>query len=278
MSVQSVADALDIRRSIISMLEQAGSGHAGGALGLADVFAVLYRNVLRHNPVDPTWSQRDRLLLSNGHTCPVLYAALAHHGYFPSTTLATLRQFGSPLQGHPHREPELGIEITAGPLGQGLSVGLGMALAAQRKHQEHHTFVVTSDGEHQEGQTWEAYLLGSKYQLDNVTVIIDRNYIQISGVTEHIMPLDPLADKIKSFGWQPYEVDGHDHDALERVLLTARDDHAPSVVIAYTQPGKGVDFIANKYSWHGSPPSPEEAKQALHQLNSLDGHLETQHD
>lgn len=260
------------------MLEAAESGHAGGALGLADVFAVLYRDVLRHDSHQPTWKGRDRLLLSNGHVCPVLYATLALHGYFPEGDLLSLRQFSSPLQGHPHQNIELGIENTSGPLGQGISVVMGRALAARLKDQKHHYFVVTSDGEHQEGQTWEAYLTGAKYSLDNVTVIVDRNFIQISGVTEQVMPLESLPQKIASFGWEVFEVDGHDHQLLAQTLIQARDDKKPSVIIAYTEPGRGVDFMESKYSWHGSPPSPKEAQIALQQLNSLHGRLGTQYD
>lgn len=278
MSAQSETDALHIRRSIIRMLAQAGSGHAAGALGLADVFAVMYREVLRHNPEQPDWPGRDRLVLSNGHTCPVLYATLALHHYFSESELNRLRQLDSPLEGHPQANIAWGIEVAAGPLGQGLSQGVGMALAARLQGRKHHVFVVTSDGEHQEGQTWEAYLSGAKYALENLTVIIDRNFIQISGVTEQVMPLEPLAAKLQAFGWTVYEVSGHDHSALQATLVQARDDGRPSVVIAETEPGKGVDFMENKFSWHGEPPSPAEAQVALRQLNSLDGSLETQHD
>lgn len=271
-------DAFYIRQSIIKMLEQAGSGHAAGALGQADIMAVLYRRVLNHQPAKPLWPKRDRFVLSNGHTCPVLYATLALYGYFDKKLLSSLRQLGSPLQGHPQEQVKLGIETSSGPLGQGLSQAMGMALAAQLKQQEQHYFVMTSDGEHQEGQVWEAYQTGSKYKLDNVTVLIDRNYIQISGVTSQVMPLDSLPDKISAFGWQVYEVDGHDHQALEDVLLEARDDNRPSVIIAYTVPGKGVDFMEAKYSWHGSPPTPKQAQEALRELNSLQGKTETMYD
>lgn len=271
-------DASLIRQAIIAMLVRAKSGHAGGALGLADIFAVLYRYVLKHQATDPAWPQRDRLILSNGHTCPVLYATLALHQYFPAHLLLTLRQLDSPLEGHPHSNIQLGIETSSGPLGQGLSQAVGMALAAKLKNEDQHYFVVTSDGEHQEGQTWEAYQLGAKNKLDNLTVIVDRNYIQISGVTSQVMPLEPLVDKIRAFGWQVYEVDGHDHQEIYQTLQTARRDGQPSVVIAYTTPGKGVDFMEAKYSWHGSPPDPQEAKAALQQLNSLQDKLETQYD
>jgi transketolase len=278
MSAQSEADALSIRRHIIRMLEQAKSGHAGGALGLADVVAVLYREVINHRPTEPRWPGRDRLVLSNGHVCPVLYSALALHGYFPEKDLLSLRQIHSALEGHPKANLDMGIEVSSGPLGQGISQAVGMALAGRYQGRSHHIYAITSDGEHQEGQTWEAYLAGSKYKLDNLTVIVDRNFIQISGVTEQIMPLESLPEKLKAFGWRVYEVDGHDHGELKSVLLAARDDSQPSVVVAYTEPGRGVDFMEGKYSWHGSPPSPEEASRALRQLNSLSGSLETDYD
>lgn len=274
----SEQDALTIRRLIIEMLSRAGSGHAGGALGMADVFAVLYRDVLKHRPKNPTWDGRDRVVLSNGHICPVLYATLSLHEYFSEKELWKLRQITGELQGHPHEKPEWGIETSSGPLGQGLSQAIGMALAARLLAEKHHVFAFLSDGEHQEGQTWEAYMAGSKYEVDNLTVIIDRNFIQISGVTEQIMPLEELASKIRSFGWQVYEVNGHDHVAIKDVLLAAKADGLPSAILAYTEPGKGVDFIENRYTWHGMAPKPEEARRALRQLNSLQGMLETQHD
>jgi transketolase len=274
----SEQDALTIRRLIIEMLSRAGSGHAGGALGMADVFAVLYRNILKHKPKNPTWDGRDRVILSNGHICPVLYATLSLHEYFSEKELWKLRQTGGELQGHPHEKPEWGIETSSGPLGQGLSQSIGMALAARLSAQKHHIFTFLSDGEHQEGQTWEAYMAGAKYATDNVTVIIDRNFIQISGVTEHIMPLEDLGAKIRSFGWMVYEVNGHDHEAIAETLKSAQADGLPSAILAYTEPGRGVDFIENRYTWHGMAPKPEEAVRALRQLNSLEGMLETQHD
>jgi len=278
MSEQTVQDAYQIRKLIIQMLVEAKSGHAGGALGLADAFAVLYREVLKHSPQQPEWSDRDRVVLSNGHTCPVLYGTLALHEYFPPELLLSLRKLNAPLQGHPHEDIKLGIETTSGPLGQGLSQAVGMALAARTLKRNHHIYCFTSDGEHQEGQTWEAYLSGAKYGLGNLTVLVDRNYIQISGVTEQIAPLDSLAEKCKSFGWTVYEVNGHDHEQLLQGMQQARDDALPSVIILYTEPGRGVDFMEAKYSWHGQPPDEQQARSALKQLNSLAGRLETQHD
>jgi transketolase len=278
MSAQTLQDAYEIRKSIIQMLVEAKSGHAGGALGLADAFAVLYREVLRHSAQQPEWSDRDRVVLSNGHVCPVLYATLALHGYFSSDLLQNLRKISAPLQGHPHEDLQLGIETTSGPLGQGLSQAVGMALAARTLKRGHHIFCFTSDGEHQEGQTWEAYLTGKKYSLENLTVLIDRNFIQISGVTEQVSPLEPFVPKLQSFGWTVYEVNGHDHEQLKLVLQQAKEDQAPSVVVLYTEPGHGVDFMEAKYSWHGQPPDEQQAREALRQLNSLAGRLETQYD
>jgi len=278
MSEQTVQDAYQIRKSIIQMLVEAKSGHAGGALGLADAFAVLYREVLRHSAEQPEWSDRDRVVLSNGHTCPVLYATLALHQYFSPELLLSLRKMNSQLQGHPHEDTKLGIETTSGPLGQGLSQAVGMALAARSLKRNHHIYCFTSDGEHQEGQTWEAYLSGAKYGVSSLTVLVDRNYIQISGVTEQIEPLDPFVPKLQSFGWTVYEVNGHDHDKLQETMLQARDDGQPSVIVLYTEPGHGVDFMEAKYSWHGEPPDEQQARSALKQLNSLAGRLETQYD
>lgn len=275
---QSQRDALTIRDAIVRMLQSAGSGHAGGPLGMADVFAVLYRNVLQHRPNEPTWHARDRVLLSNGHICPVLYATLALHGYFPGEKLATFRQLHSDLQGHPKAYEALGIENTSGPLGQGLSQAIGVALAARYKGLPFHTWCLMSDGEQQEGQVWEAYQAGAKFALSNLTAIIDRNYIQISGVTEQIMPLDPLAEKLAAFGWRVYEVNGHDHAAVYQALMSAKADGEPSVIIACTEPGKGVSAIENKYTWHGYNPNEMNTKQALRELHGLDGQLETLYD
>lgn len=270
-------DALRIREYILEMLQRAGSGHIGGPLGMADLFAVLYRFVLEHKPERPTWEHRDRVVLSNGHTCPVLYATLALHKYFPEEELWKLRQIGAQLQGHPHQKEDWGIETSSGPLGQGLSQAIGMALAAQFLHRNHHIYAFLSDGEHQEGQTWEAYLSGCKFRLSNLTVILDRNYTQISGVTEQIMPLDPLRDKLRSFGWQVYEIHGHDHDAIYHALRSAKADGEPSVIIAYTEPGRGVSFMEGKFSWHDYHASASQAKKALQEIQTLENKLENLH-
>jgi transketolase len=285
------AKALLIRRWIIRMLEKAGSGHPGGALGMADVFSTLYFSVLNHRPTDPDWAQRDRVLLSNGHINPVLYATLALAGYFPEQELLTLRTFGSRLQGHPHRGALPGIENTSGPLGQGLSQACGLAAALRLQHSTARVFCVLSDGEHDEGQTWEAYLFGAKEKLDNLTVIIDRNHIQIDGTTEDVLPLDSLVEKIMSFGWNVLEVDGHSIDQIYTALTatspTSAQDQGrendssqdevkftnetlpsgrPTAILCTTTPGKGVPFMEHKFEWHGKAPSAAQAREALQAL------------
>ena len=258
-----------IRRSIITMLAEAGSGHPGGALGMADIFATLYFSVLNHRPTEPDWSERDRVIVSNGHINPVLYATLAHAGYFPESELETLRQFGSRLQGHPHRGSLPGIENTSGPLAQGLSQACGLAAALRLQKNNAHVYCVLSDGEHDEGQTWEAYLFGAKEKLTNLTAIIDRNYIQIDGRTEVVLPLDSLVEKIMSFGWAVMEIDGHNVEQIEKALLVrSNDTDQPTAIVCKTIPGKGVDFMENRFEWHGKAPSSEEAQKALEQLTT----------
>lgn len=259
--------ALLIRRHIIKMLAHAGSGHPAGALGMADIFAALYFHILKVDPKKPDWPERDRLILSNGHICPVLYATLAEAGYFPKEELLTLRHINSRLQGHPHQNSIAGVENTSGPLGQGLSLAAGLALGLKLDRRQNRVICVTSDGEHQEGQTWEAYQFARKYQLANLTNIIDRNQIQISGYTEEVMPLESLTNKIESFGWQVIEVDGHN---LAQIIAATEaadlEQDCPTAIICHTTPGKGVSFMENKPEWHGKPPSEEQAKQALTEL------------
>lgn len=259
--------ATRIRQHIIEMLVEAGSGHSGGALGMADIFATLYFHVLRHRPYQPNWVDRDRLVLSNGHICPVLYATLAEAGYFNPSELKTLRKIESQLQGHPHRGSLPGLETTSGPLGQGLSQAVGMALAAQMDGRSTQVYCVTSDGEHNEGQTWEAVLCAAKYKLHNLAVIIDRNNIQIDGYTETVMPLHSLRAKYESFNWHVIEIDGHN---FEQIIQACEESLAvfqkPVAIIAHTIPGKGVDFMQFKPEWHGKPPKAAEAKLALEQL------------
>lgn len=255
--------ANSIREDVINMLYEAKSGHSAGSLGLADVFTALYFNVLYHDPQNPEWEGRDRLVLSNGHVCPVLYASLAHAGYFPKSELMTLRKLGSPLQGHPHRGSLPGIETSSGPLAQGLSQAVGMAIVSKTEKKKWRVFCVMSDGEHQEGQTWEAAMLAAKYKLGNLTVIIDRNNIQIDGFTEEIMPLEPFAEKYKSFGWHVIEIDGHN---ISKIIEACEESKAiyekPTVIIAHTIPGKGIPFMEFLTEWHGKSPSTAEAEEA----------------
>lgn len=249
--------ANDIRISLIESLIEAGSGHSGGPLGMADIFSVLYFKEMKHKPENPEWEERDRLILSNGHICPVLYSAMAHAGYFPVEELKTLRKFGSRLQGHPHREYLPMLETSSGPLGSGLSQAVGMALADRidGKQNERIIWCLTSDGEHNEGNTWEAVLLAGKEKLHNLIQIIDRNYIQIDGNTEEIMPLDPFVDKYRAFNWHVIEINGNDILDIIRGIKEARDvENKPVIIVADTVPGKGVSFMENRYEWHGNPP------------------------
>ncbi len=267
-----------IRQDIIRMLVEAGSGHSAGPLGMADIFTALYFNTLNHDPKNPDWDERDRLVLSNGHICPVLYATMAHAGYFPLNELKTLRKFGTRLQGHPHREKLPGIETSSGPLGSGLSQACGMALAGLMDQAKWWVYCLVSDGEHDAGNTWEAIMFAGKYKLNNLTVIIDRNNIQIDGFTEQIMPLEPLKEKYEAFNWHVLEVDGHN---FEQIIAACNEAKAiynkPVVIIAHTIPGKGVDFMEKDYKWHGIPPKPDEAKKALSELRTLKGKIKSEH-
>ena len=255
-----------LRINVVEMISEAGSGHPAGSLGMADIFTALYFEVMKHQPLKPKWLNRDYLLLSNGHICPILYASLAQAGYFKKTELKTLRLLNSRLQGHPHFDSLPGIENTSGPLGQGLSQACGLALALKMDQKINRVYCLMSDGEQQEGQTWEAYQLGAKYCLNNITAIIDRNFIQIDGNTEQIMPLENLAEKIKSFGWKVYKIDGHNFKQILKSLKAAQNDGRPSVIIANTIPGKGVNFMENKSEWHGKAPSEKQAQQAIAEL------------
>ena len=261
--------ANDIRMSIIKMLVEAKSGHTAGPLGMTEIFTLLYFHILKHDPKNPTWPERDRLILSNGHICPVLYASMAHSGYFPVEELQTLRKLGTRLQGHPHREYLPFLENSSGPLGSGLSQAVGMALADRmdKKDKSRFIYCLMSDGELQEGNTWEAIMLGGKYRLRNVIAIIDRNNIQIEGDTEEIMPLEPLQSKWRAFNWHVIEVGGHDFSALNEAIEEAQAvAEKPTVIIAHTIPGKGVSFMERDYRWHGKPPTKEEGAKALAEL------------
>lgn len=261
--------SLRIRESIVTMLAHAGSGHSAGALGMADIFTALYFGILKHDPQIPDWDERDYLLVSNGHTCPVWYAALAEAGYFNPSELQTLRQMNSRLQGHPHLGSLPGIENTSGPLAQGLSQSVGLALSLRMDNKSNRVYCMMSDGEQQEGQNWEAYLFAGARQLDNLTVLIDRNYIQIDGYTQDVLPLDPLAQKLEAFHWNVLTIDGHDFDAIINAAQTAKAIAGrPTAIICNTIPGRGVDFMTNDYTWHGKPPSYPELQQALSELKS----------
>jgi transketolase len=263
-----------IRELIISSLLEAGSGHSAGPLGMADIFAAFYFEILNHNPKNPEWIHRDRLVLSNGHICPVRYAAMALAGYFPIEELKTLRKIDSRLQGHPHRGSLPGLETTSGPLGEGISQSIGIALAGRMDNRKYRVYCVASDGEHQEGNTWEAVMFAGKQRLDNLTLVIDRNNIQIDGLTENVMPLEPLREKYESFNWQVLEVDGNNIRAFIEAVNEAKSIHErPTVIIAHTIPGKGVSFMENDYTWHGKPPNKEEAKLALFELNEIQNKL-----
>ncbi len=261
--------AYDIRKDIVQALYEAKSGHSGGPLGMAEVFTALYFHVMNIDPKHPDWPERDRFVLSCGHICPVLYATLARRGFCDrSQFLKTLRKKGSPFQGHPNNHFNMGIETSSGPLAQGYSQAIGMALSARLTGARWRTYLVGSDGELNEGQTWEAILFAGKERLSNLTCIIDRNNIQIDGNTEDIMPLEPLADKWRAFNWNVIEIDGHNLRAIIDAYKQAETvTHQPTVIIARTIPGKGVSFMERKYEWHGKAPNKEELAQALTELD-----------
>jgi transketolase len=269
-----------IREDIIRMLEHAGSGHSAGPLGSADIFTALYFEVMKHDPKRPEWEDRDILLQSNGHCVPVRYATMAEAGYFPKKELLTLRKLGSRLQGHPERTRLPGLETTSGPLGCGLSQGVGMALAMRMDKQSHrHVYVVTGDGELDEGNNWEAIMLAAKYQLNNITAIVDRNNIQIDGPTDEVMPLEDLKAKWESFGWHVIEIDGNDIEAvIDACAMAKAVTEKPAVILAYTVPGKGVDFIEYDFHYHGMLLHPDDAKKALHELRTLGGKIRSEHE
>lgn len=281
-------EARGIRESIIEMLVEAGSGHSAGPLGMADIFAALYFHILKHNPKRPTWSERDRLVLSNGHICPVQYGAMAHAGYFKMEELLTLRKLHSRLQGHPHRGSLAGIETTSGPLGSGLSQAAGIAYGARMDGAKYHTYALLSDGEHDEGNLWEAAMFIGKHKLSNLTAIIDRNNIQIDGHTEEVMPLESLRAKYEAFNWHVIEVSGHDIFAFVGAVNEALAIYEkPTVIIAHTIPGKGVEYMEGKYEWHGAPPGAidvagappkkQQAAVALKALRTLGGNISCEH-
>ena len=259
-----------VRQSIITMLVEAGSGHTAGSLGMADVFTYFYFHSMKHDPKNPNWADRDRLILSNGHICPVVYACMAHSGYMPVEELKTLRKFGTRLQGHPHREFMPWLETSSGPLGEGLSQAVGMAIADHiDKKDNRFIYCFLGDGELNEGSNWEAVMLAGKLKLNKLISIVDRNFIQIDGNTEKVMPLEPLGDKWKSFNWHVVEADGHDFMSLNKALEEAQGiKDKPIVILANTIPSKGVKEWEGDYRWHGKAPKKEEGEMALAELRA----------
>ena len=276
--------ANEIRVDLITSLINAGSGHSAGSLGMADVITALYfGDLISYNSNNPTWEERDYVVLSNGHICPLLYTVLAHAGFFPKENLNTLRRFGSPLQGHPHRSALPGLETSSGPLGMGLSQAAGMAYGLLHDGKKNEVYALLSDGEHNEGNTWEAMLFAGKYKLLNLTAFIDRNYIQIDGYTEEIMPLEPLKEKYEAFNWFVIEIDGHNmQEIIDAVHKSKAVYDRPVAVICYTIPGKGIEFMESDFEWHGKSPGSEgnigEAVQALHELRTLGGSIKAEYE
>lgn len=264
--LQSVARR--IRRSIVEMVHRAQSGHVGGSLGAADLLVTLYYHLMRHDPRNPAWLERDRFILSKGHCTPVLYAVLADCGYFPQSDLLEFRRPGSHLQGHPYQPKTPGVEASTGTLGLGISTAAGMALAAKLKGEHQRYYVLCGDGEIQEGQAWEAAMFANKYGLDNLIGFVDRNYQQTDGNTEDVMPLDPLAPKWAAFGWNTLEIDGHDMDAIAGAVAQAwQRNGKPTMIVARTVKGKGVSFMENNSKWHGTPPNDDECRSALEEID-----------
>ena len=272
--------AIKVREEIIEMLLEAGSGHCAGPLGSVEIYLTLYfGGILHYDSHRPLWTDRDRVVVSNGHYAPLLYATLAHAGYFPLEELKTLRKLGSRLQGHPHRLSLPGIETSSGPVGEGLSQAIGMALAFKIDNTKQQVYCLMGDGEQDCGNTWEAALLAGKYQLDNLTAVIDRNSIQIDGFTKNVLPLEPLKAKYESFGWKVLEINGNDIVEVKQALQSAKSIFVrPVLIIANTIPGKGVDFMEWEYKWHGKAPNSKEAERALRELRSLNGRIETESD
>lgn len=271
--------ANEVRQLIIEMLVEAGSGHSAGPLGMADIFVALYFHILHHDPKNPDWPDRDRLILSNGHICPVRYATMARAGYFPIEELKTLRKFGSRLQGHPERLRLPGSETTSGPLGSGLGQAAGMAYAARMDGKKWRVYCAMSDAEQAAGVTYEAMLFAGRNKLSNLIGIIDRNNIQIDGFTENIMPLEPLREKYEACNWHVLEVNGHSIEQFVDAIEEAKAIYEkPTCIIAHTIPGRGVSFMEKKFEWHGIPPKPNEATKALNELRTLQGKIKSEHE
>ncbi|MCH7597978.1 transketolase [Patescibacteria group bacterium] len=268
-----------IRQTIIEMLIEAGSGHTAGPLGMADIFTAFYFHILNHNPKDPFFEDRDRLILSNGHIVPVRYATMAHAGYFSIDEAKTLRKFGSRMQGHPERERLPEMESTSGPLGSGLSQAAGIAYGARMDGRKFYVYCLMSDAEHQAGNLWEGAMFAGANKLSNLIGVIDRNNIQINGMTEEVMPLEPLRDKYEAFGWHVIDVDGHNIEAFVDSIEEAKAIfEVPTVIIAHTIPGKGIEGIEFDYKWHGKPPKGEEGERFLRELRTLGGKIKSEHE
>ncbi len=268
-----------IRETIIEMLVEAKSGHTAGPMGMADIFAAFYFHILNHDPKNPEWEERDRLILSNGHIVPVRYASMAHAGYFPLEETKTLRKFGSRLQGHPERLKLPGLETTSGPLGSGLGQAAGIALGARMDGKKFRVYCAMSDGEHDAGNIWESAMFAGANKLSNLTAVIDRNNIQINGMTEQVMPLENFRAKYEAFGWHVLECDGNNIAAFIEVIDEAKAIYEkPTVIIAHTIPGKGIKEIEFDYTWHGKPPTQEEAAKFLAELRTLKGKIQSEHE
>lgn len=264
--------AAQIRCDVIEMTYQAQAGHPGGSLSAADIVTALYFRVMRIDPARPDWPARDRFILSKGHACPVWYSALIERGYLGRECLGTLRCLGSPLQGHPDMCKTRGVDFSAGSLGHGLSAGLGMALADRLHGLGYRVWVVIGDGEVQEGSIWEAAMAANKFRADNLTAILDRNRIQNDDFVDKVMPIEPLADKWRAFGWHVIEIDGHNMAQIVAALEASREVRGqPTLVLAYTVKGKGVSFMENNPAWHGQAPNKEQAAQALAEIRAAAG-------
>ena len=275
--------ANEARELLIEMLTEAGSGHTAGPLGMADIFTAMYFHVLNHDPKNPDMPERDRLILSNGHITPIRYAVMAMAGYFPVEELKTLRKFGTRLQGHPERERLPGVETTSGPLGSGLGQAAGIAYASRTDEKSAsrriRIYCLMSDGEQEEGSVWESVMFAGKYKLSNLTAVIDRNNIQIDGMTESVMPIESLRAKYEAFNWHVLEVDGHNIEAFIDAIEEAKAIYEkPTVIIAHTIPGKGIKEIEFDYKWHGVPPKPDEAKRFISELRTLNGKIVSEHE
>ncbi len=273
MSVEELKTmAATIRRDIIEMIHAAGSGHPGGSLSATDIVTALYFRVMRIDPQNPDWPDRDRFILSKGHACPVWYAALAERGYYDRSHLGTLRKINSILQGHADMKKTPGVDMTVGSLGQGFSAGIGMALSGKLRKKDYHVWVIIGDGEIQEGAIWEAAMAGAKWKLDNLTVILDRNRLQNDDFVDDTMPVDPVPDKWLAFNWNVIEIDGHNMEEIVSTLEEAKTvKDKPTIIIAHTVKGKGVSFMENVAVWHGKAPSDEQARQALEEISQQVG-------